>query len=548
VSTRRALRSALLVLAAGGCTGYAGGPRGSGPFLGAAREDRVTVTAMSAIQAVAISRRYVYVATPTALGVFDRQFDRWLPPVTRRDGWPGGALSIFAGDPNDDALWFATAAGLYQYRAVLNDLQRSSLADTPRQLFFDRGDPSAGVFVLGSMQNWRISSTGMSQVVSARELPPPVRRVYPQTLNDLYARYPAVRDFERLLTQDAELRSFPVTSGAASLEQSELWLGTAGGGVYKVDPLFTRSEARPFGLLEPGAGAIAATSDGVWIAGAGDRVTFREGITFGSHDLSRWRWLDGGALGPLLGGRTLSIAPWESSLWVGGERGLQRVDATSGRGDRRIGVEDGLPSDIVLAVLPRPGGVWAGTARGLAFVSDQGEGALRYQVQPAVLDNSPVRALARRGDTLWIGTELGVAVLLPNEPRPRRVRIAETSPRFAQPISALAIADSVLAMGTTRGEVLLLHTADGRELPPPVVDVGRGGGIVGLAMDATSMWIAAPNGVTVIERASGLGRYLSAGADLPGDVTGVALSRDYAWVATRDGVVRFRRMADGAIR
>jgi hypothetical protein len=543
----RSVLFAVLALTAA-CAGVAGGPSSGGPFLGAAREDRVVITSMSTVQAVAITRRYVFVATPNALGIFDRQFDRWLPPLSQRDGWTGGTLTLFAGDPNDDVLWFATLSGLYRYRAVINDLQRTTLPDLPRQIFFDRGDPSAGAFVLGAQQAWRISATGMSQVVGLRDLPPPVRRVTPATLGDIYQRYPALRDFERLLTQDEELRSFPVTSGASAPDRSEVWLGTAGGGVFKVDPLFTRSEPRPFGLLEPGAGAISASSDGVWIAGSGDRVTMRNGLTFVDHELSRWRWVDGGTLGPLDGGRAFAIVPWEGAVWVGGQYGLQRVDAQTGRAGRRVAVESGLPSSIVLSLAAQPGGVWVGTSRGLAFVADSGVGVQGLTVESTILENTAVRSLVRRRDTLWIATDAGVAVLTPGETRPRRLRASEVSARLGSAISALAIADTVLAVGTLRGEVHLLHTGDGRELPPPVIDMGRGGAVVGVAMDALSLWVAGANGVTVIDRATGTGRFLAAGTELPGEVTGVALARNYAWVATRDGVVRYRRFDDGSIR
>ncbi len=542
-------RAALfLVAAAAACTGVAGGPGTGRPFLGVGREDRVVLTSMSTVQAVAITRRYVFVATPGALGVFDRQFDRWLPPVSQREGWAGGPLTLFAGDPNDDVLWFATVSGLYRYRAVINDLQRTTLPDLARQIFFDRGDPSAGAFVLGSQQAWRITATGMAQVVGLRDLPPPVRRVTPPTLGDIYARHPALRDFEHQLTQDDELRSYPVTSGASAPDRSEVWLGTAGGGVFRVDPLFTRSEARPFGLLEPGAGAISSSSEGVWIAGSGDRVTMRNGLTAVDHELSRWRWVDGGTLGPLEGGRMFAIAPWEGAVWVGGQYGLQRVDVQTGRAGRRIAMDAGLPSSIVLSLAPHRGGVWVGTSRGLAFVSDSGPGAQGLTVETTMLENSAVRSLVRRRDTLWIATDAGVAVLLPSETRPRRLRASELSPRLGTAIGALAIADSVLAVGTLRGEVHLIHTGDGRELPPLTVDVARGGAVVALALDALSLWVAGPNGVSVIDRASGMGRFLPAGTELPGEVTGVALARDYAWVATREGVVRYRRYADGSIR
>jgi hypothetical protein len=536
------------VLLLAGCAGVAGGPRPGGPFLTAGRDDRVVIPAMNNVQGVAVTPRYVFVASANALGVFDRQFDRWLPPLTRREGWPGGQLLLFVGDPNDDVVWFATITGLYRYRAVLNDLARTSLADQPRQIFFDRGDPSAGAFVVGAQRMWRVSASGMAQIANARDIPPANRRLFPLTLNDIYNRWPALRDFERILTQDADLRSYPVTSGAVAPERSEVWLGTAGGGLVKVDPLFTRGEARPFGLIEPGASAIAATADGVWIGGASDRLSPRSGLTFTDPALSRFRWVDGGAFNALRNARINAVAPWASSLWVASDGGLVRFDVASGRAERTITELDGLPSSTVLSIAPRFDGVWVGTARGLTFVSDTGRGAQPFDVAPATIENSAIRALVRRGDTLWIGTDDGIAVIPAGQTRAQRLRSAEQQMRLSQPVAALAIADTVIAMGTTRGDLFLLSTRDGRELPPVVADVRRTGGIAALAMDATSLWIAGPRGVQVIMRNSGLTRFFPAGIDIPGDATGVALTRDFAWVATLDGVVRLRRLPDGSVR
>jgi uncharacterized protein YfaQ (DUF2300 family) len=128
------------------------------------------------------------------------------------------------------------------------------------------------------------------------------------------------------------------------------------------------------------------------------------------------------------------------------------------------------------------------------------------------------------------------------------LRSAEEQLRLAQPVAALAIADTVLAMGTTRGELILLSTRDGRELPPVLADVRRTGGMAAIAMDATTIWIAGPRGVQLITRSTGLARFLPAGIDVPGDATGIALTRDYAWIATLDGVIRLRRLPDGTIR
>ena len=88
------------------------------------------------------------------------------------------------------------------------------------------------------------------------------------------------------------------------------------------------------------------------------------------------------------------------ATWAGATTGLYRVDAS---GQRKYGVEDGLPSqDISALVFDARGTLWVGTRRGLArrdgdrFVADSAWGTLA---------GDQVRSLRASSDgALWVGT------------------------------------------------------------------------------------------------------------------------------------------------
>jgi len=138
---------------------------------------------------------------------------------------------------------------------------RTPVPGSVERLIFDRRSPGSGAFVYATGSGWlRASTTGFTQPVSDAMLPPPADRVVPSSLQEIYREFPTVESFERMLTRDDQLRTWPVTAGARSPERSEVWLGTMGNGLFKVDPYFNQGTHLPFGLLDYGAGAPIAVA------------------------------------------------------------------------------------------------------------------------------------------------------------------------------------------------------------------------------------------------------------------------------------------------
>ena len=211
------------------------------------------------------------------------------------------------------------------------------------------------------------------------------------------------------------LRSYPVLSGSSSPDQpSEVWLGTNGDGLYRVDALQQQATPVRFGLLEPGIGALALAADGVWAAGLGASA-LRGGLTFASDDLQRWRWIDGTIDVPLIGMRAAQLAVRGPRAWIATDRGVVRARLDGAEEMVAWTSLDGLPDDRVFAVTARNDGAWVGTARGLVFISDSAgsRNSRSRGIGARLLNDTPVYALQAVGDTLWIGTECrtrGVAV------------------------------------------------------------------------------------------------------------------------------------------
>ncbi|MFN5599620.1 MAG: hypothetical protein ACK5AK_09615 [Gemmatimonas sp.] len=539
-----------------GGTGGLGAAR-EGPYAGSQREERQRIGSFSTVQAVAVSRRYVYAASSGGIAIYDRFTERWLPPLTRDLGIADQQVTVMAGDPVEDALWLGVPGGVITYRPLTEHVQRTIVMGVPQVIAFDRS--GAGDALVRSAGQWtRVSRAGITTPVNGA--PIAAQTLVPRSFEDLLQQFPMLRTQPQLLLRSAAgnrqqanrpLRQFAVISGAASPDRtSEVWLGTDGDGVYQYDPSFLSGKALPYGLLEPGVGALAPAADGVWAAGLGASER-RGGLTFATNDLQRWRWIEGTLAVPLTGVRTFAMATRANRAWLGTDRGLIRVRLDGDNDVQSWSNLDGLADARVLAVAPRGEGVWAGTARGLLYVNDTSDTkAPRTRgIGARLLDNLVINALQFTGDTLWVGSDAGLlAIPSPNTAVGGPVsRPLGNDPALRRPVRSLAWSDSVL-LALTDDAVLQLAPHGGVEpARVPALDVLQIGRPLRVAIDDRAMWAAGSDGVIMVSRRTGAVRVLRVGGDLPGPALDLVAQRDWLFVGTPQGLMRFRRGADGLV-
>ncbi|MHB8839887.1 MAG: hypothetical protein ACYC7F_13165 [Gemmatimonadaceae bacterium] len=484
--------------------GMGGGVAPRRGFAGAIlREDRVSITRGTVVRAVAVARRFIYAATTDAIIVYDRDRRAWLPPFTRDGGFDPSLVRSIAVDPDDDSAWLFTAMGAWTLQ--------------PLTAFVTRAPAGA-----------------------------PPARLRASSLEAVYREFPSVESFGRLLTRDdAALQSFPVVAGARAPDRTEVWLGTNGGGLFQVDPLFNRATSLPYGLASAGAGALARAADGIWIAPASRGPEPRFAVTFASRDLQQFRWLDDAAQRGFGGGRATALAVNAGTMWMGTSRGLYRIPVEGG-GARAFTPMSGLPSDVVLSLLPRRNGLWVGTEGGLAFLPGDSAEARGHAMAISVVPRIAVRALFATGDTVWIGTDVGLVLMPPGAvDRVVAPAAAASQPRLHQPVRAIAGADSSVFVALADGVLAFsLRSGEWRE-PWPAVPWRTVGEIYTMAADARTVWAGGPFGVIAVDRSTGGSRILRVGSDLPDAVTSIVLDGSWAWVGTLGGVVRVRRSTDG---
>ena len=553
---RRQLRNVLSIAAIGAAfsvvvwscasVGAGGSSAGQARSANGRGDERRIIGSFADVRAVGVSRRYVFAATSGGIAVYDRLFDNWLPPLSRENGLSDAQITFMAGDPVEDAVWLGVPGAVLVYRPQSEQLQRTMLTGVPDIIMFDRS-ASSDAFVRAAGQWSRVSRLGLATPVAGP--PAPDQRFTPRTLSDVYGAFPGLRSASPLLFRnqqpDRPLRPYQVIAGASSPDQlTEVWLGTAGDGLYKVDVTLQRTTPLRFGLIESGVGALALAADGVWSAGLG-ASRLRSGLTFASNDLQHWRWIDGTISVPMLGLRSTSMSIRAQRAWIGTDRGVVRARIDGSEAMDMWTSMDGLPDDRVFAVTARENGAWVGTARGLVFITDTSDARSPRTrgVGVRLLANTAVHALLPIGDTLWMGTAAG---LLAMHSGGTVARPLGDDPALRGPIVALAWSDTILLAATETAVLRLSPTGSAEPARIAALDVSKVGQVTRLAIDNRTIVMAGTDAVVLLQR-SGSGRVLRVPYDLPGPALDVAMSRDWLWIATPDGLVRFRRAADGSV-
>ncbi len=492
-------------------------------------DDRVLVTDLSTVTALARSSDRVFAATTGGLVVIRDVFRAWEPPLTREDGWPEAPVSAAAFSRTDGTLWLAVTDGRL---LALDPAGRRWEDDVPLDRRVRRlvPDDLSGTLLADTDAGWlrldpfsrRLERATPAEAAAAIDRNPDLR-----ARRDLLAS-PGFSSVRAFLGEGPYGRTYDVTDVIPADDPARFWVGTAGGGLALYDSFSQDWRPVPVGLWGRGASALALEGDALWIAPSVPEAE-RYGLTRVGPDLDDWRietaagargapdlgvrallerdgalWAAGErglarrspegdwtivARDPGVGIPVLCLAAGEDAegeaLWLGGERGVVRLRPGAGSAERL------LQSGPVRALHASGGGVWAATDRGLIRIEASGEASPVAGLSPL-----PSAAVTGVGDTVWAGLDREVWRRGPDGGWGR----VEALGRLSGPVTALAVRDGVLWAGgpeelvawDARAMSLRRYTFAAGDLP-----AGRFGerGISGiLPVDRRRAWLALPAG------------------------------------------------------
>jgi ligand-binding sensor domain-containing protein len=507
------------------------------------QDERVLVTDMSLVEAVAADENVLYVVSPAGIGVYDRRFGRWQPPVTVLDGYAHAPVLSALVDPTDQSVWLGTVAGVVNYSPRMRLYQTAAVSDGAVQLMFDRDDAFSGIYLRNRL-GWHFLPRGGVIARPVASLPPAHRQVRTVSVQEVVSRHPEIETMRLGPLLDDRMRSYRYTSAAEVAIAGEVFLGTNGRGVIRYDTGIATFEPLPFGLLAPRASSVTVVPDGVWVGS--DGRSGRSGFTWVSSDLQRFEFEEGPRIAGLAMGTVHQVTLHQGDLWAATEAG---VTIASHGSSQRLTTVQGLPSDRALSLAGGPDGIWVGTQRGLAFVGNDG---VARRVGTRLFE--PVRALAGNGDSVWVGSRAGLGLSWTGVDRVVVPPDVAQVPELAQEIVALTLSDSVLVVGLRDRLVWRSVVADSRaptddsrvpiaggwQVERTIPEIGE---LTSLAADGDAVWIGGSRGFAHYRPATRSFVFHAAPGDVPGVVWDLAVDERYLWLATDGGLVRVLKRA-----
>jgi hypothetical protein len=488
--------------------------------------DRTLVSDGSVVTAVAAGLDRVFACGPGGVLVYDplaRQWSGpWFPPL------PQTLASVSAAmiDPVDGSVWLAAGSNWVHFQPVVNSWEMGALPGLIGTLGFDADMPASGVYFRVGPR-WYLLPRGSS---FTSPVPAPARLILPATIEDALRDNPGLALIGNALLLNGQRQPARILGVAHDPGGRGWWLATDGVGLLFLPFGATTPDRMMFGLPSRSVAAVYDAPGGVWAATDVLGGT-PAAVSFLPANLAGARWNFGPPATGLPFTRVARIVAMEQDLWLATDGGLVRM-AMNGNRIERFDEGRGLPDGRVYAVLARQGRVVAGTARGIAEVSDSGR---MKRIAPSYGD--PVNALEANGDTLWVGTRLGLFVV-------RRGALdlvlpagLDQGPAFRAPVLAIAwLGDTLVALNADR--LLYRVPATGQWALGPMI-ANELGTLRTMVVYADGLFVAGDRGVGFVRVNSSPSRVILVPDDLPSPPRDLAVDDDYLWVATSSGLVRW---------
>src|SRR5690606_6962426 len=430
-------------------------------------------------------------------------------------------------DPLDQSLWLGGDDGVIHFDPVMQRWERVAVGGRVTRLAIDRANPAGGIWIATS-DGWLVIRRGEFAPSPA---PPPNTLQSPPDLETAYREIPSLRASGQIISLGPGLTPGRITAVGRLQTQGDWLIGTDRAGLLRIDPISVEPRRMTPGLPGEMVGALAAVPGGVWVAT--DQELSRgipSALSFVPDHLGGTDVRHGDLAMGLGFSAARRILPGNRVLWLASDRGLVEYGIDDNE-TRSWGEPDGLRDQRVLTVANWQGDVMVGTMRGVALLDGQGDVSLPV---PNLID--PVYALFPLRDTMWIGSGVGLAMMVRGDSGVTGAPAWRgTSSTFRPVIGIGLVGDTLVAM--TRELVVRRDEVTGEWIPGAPT-----GSITGplRAFHATEFgaWIGGERGAAFVT-ASGVPLHsLLVGRELPGPVTAITSSPGLLWVGTTRGLVR----------
>lgn len=503
----------------------------SRPLLAQGREwptdQRALLGDFTRIVAVATSIDRVFAVTPSALLVYLPGQRQWEGPYYPREPLTLRDARLALLDPLDGGLWLVTRSGWLRFDPAIQLWEGGSVPGAVSDAALDQDNPVGGLFLRTGSGWYSAGRGGVALPASA-----PRRPLRPASVEEAVRNNPAIQASGATLTFTSRMRDIRYISAARAqgFTGQGWYLGTSGAGLVFFGEAAGLPEVLTFGLPSDRVGAVFAGSDGVWAAT--DRTAGTDpALTFIEQRLREFHWYQGPRATGLPFTAARRMLGMGSALWLATDNGVVRYIPREDEATRFPG-GDGLPDSRVYDIAQRQGRLVAATAHGIASYDDS-TGFTR--VAPGFVDQA--LSVAISGDTVWVGTALGLFASVPGQSDLLQPTALGEMPSAKIPVVDITWrGDTLVALNEDR--LLWRDPGTGQFTQGP-----RLGGAIGrlhtVVNGRRGLYVAGDRGVGFAGLGTPIVRPFTIPGEVPAQVTDIAVDDDFLWVATLRGLVRF---------
>jgi len=333
---------------------------------------------------------------------------------------------------------------------------------------------------------------------------------------------------------DPEGRSFGITDvlddGAGNL-----WFGTWGDGAATASGTSRVLEPLPYGLIQNEVNTVVKFDGQLWLGGAALDFS-RTGVTIFDAADNSFSYIEPDLFNDLPSADITCLDVNERFVYLGTTEGLLYLDRAQERVTRRFSTNNGLPNANIYSLALIGDSLFVGTEEGLAVATSSGDSA--EYVLPSRFNQLSVYDLLYHDSLLWVATSEGVFRLLLNSGRWQQ--FVDPDNYLSGDVFAVAAfkdqivfaaRDGVVWANGSTGDIELLMQSDRTASP-----------VLALAINDKIVTAASDNGFTLIhysEKHHITRRFTTLDGLPSNNIYDLLIDGDYVWVASVEGLTRF---------
>ena len=505
------------------------------------------------ITSFAEGTRYVYIGTTHGVLRFNQLSQQWEYPYTAGSGLQNDYVVNLLWRDNGQELWVFTHGGVDIIHTVLDRWDHvpgsnNMIGNSSRSVRIGVTDHK--IWIYAPHGSYRITPSSPYTSVQAAPQAQTVRwmnqAVSPENMPNYFLN--ASWDINRIshTLEDQRFREYPFTVQFTDSRQ-QTWIGTWGAGFIRADAATQIGNVIQFGPLSTPTGAICKTKSDFWFGSAGSWYAGPPSIE-GEPGISRWdlstnQWIftyprDENAISDA---NIYTIDADTYGAWFGTDRGLIHFNYKTGNWSN---VDDALlKTSAVYDIMIADTSVWIAGQTGIIELTNPG-GRVRKHFQVTRNTRYAVYALTKYQGKIYAGTDGG---LIRMDMKTKQFQYYDQDGRVVSPekfgyrrIYTLDSWQNTLYYADDYG-MYAMDLSTGTLVQVPRLGLLSSSVVRKIAVGPKKVWVGFNDGLGELRKERKEWEFYTTEDGLASNlVYDIQLDSQYIWIATRQGVTRFR--------